>query len=118
MGYWDQQLIDLIQYGFPLDFDRNCILGQTLENYTSANDYVSHVTKYIEEELKFGAMIGPFDKKPCTLHISPFMTRDKAQLEVRCTIIDLSWPKGQAVNDGVKKNVYLGGEFEMRYLTC
>ena len=53
MGYWDQQLIDLIQYGFPLDFDRYCTLGQTLENHTLANDYASHVTKYIKE-LKFG----------------------------------------------------------------
>ena len=24
--YWDQQLLLLIQYGFPLDFDRNCPL--------------------------------------------------------------------------------------------
>ena len=62
-------------------------------------------------------MIGPFDEKPCTLHISTLMTRDKAQSEVRRTIIDLSWPKGQAVNDGVHKNVYLGGEFEMHYPT-
>ena len=117
MGYWDQQVIDLIQYVFPLDFDRDSILGETLDNHTSANDYASHVTKYIQEELQFGAMIGPFDEKPCTLHISPFMTRDKAQSEVRRTIIDLSWPKGQAVNDGVNKNVYLGGEFEMHYPT-
>ena len=117
IGYWDQQLIDLVQYGFHLEFDRNCILGQTLDNHTSANDFASHVTKYIQEELQFGAMIGPFDEKPCTSHISPFMTRDKAQSEVRCTIIDLSWPKGQAVNDGVNKNVYLGGEFQIHYPT-
>ena len=62
-------------------------------------------------------MIGPFNEKPCTLHISPFMTKDKAQSEFRHTIIDLSWPKGQAVNDGVNKNVYLGSEFEMHYPT-
>ena len=92
-----------------------CTLGLTLDNHTSAKEHVSHVTKYIEEELQFGAMIGPFDKKPCTLHISPFMTRKKAQSEVRRTIIDLSWPKGQAVNDDVNKNMYMGGEFQMHY---
>ena len=117
MGYWDQQLIGLIQYGFLLDFHRNCTLGLTVDNHTSDNDHASHVTKYIEEELQFGAMIGPFENKPCTLHISPFMTREKAQSEVRHTIIDLSRPKGQAVNDGVDKNVYLGGEFQMHYPT-
>ena len=107
----------MIQYGFPLDFDRNCTLGETLDNDTSANAYASHVTKYIQEEINFGAMIGPFDEKPCTLHVSPFMTRDKAQSELRRTIIDLSWPKVQTVNDGVSKSVYLGSEFEMHYPT-
>ena len=116
-SYWDQQLIDLIQYGFPLDFDRNCTLGETRDSHTSANVHSSHVTKYIQDELHFEAMIGPFDKKPCTLHISPFMTRDKAQSKLRCTIIDLSWPKGQAVNDGVNKSVYLGLQLEMHYPT-
>ena len=24
--YWDKQLIELIRYGFPLDFNRNCVL--------------------------------------------------------------------------------------------
>ena len=95
--YWDQQLMDLIQYGFPLDFDRNCVLGETVENHASANEYASHVTKYIQEELQFMAMIGPFDEKPCTLHISPFMTRNKAQFELRCTIIDLCFRSLQQV---------------------
>ena len=55
-NYWDKQLIDLTQYGFPLDFDRNCTLGETLDNHTSANSYASHVTKYIQDELHFGGM--------------------------------------------------------------
>ena len=116
-GYWDQQLIDLIQYGFPLDFDRSCTLGETIDNHASATAYASHVTKYIQDELQFGAMTGHFDEKPCALHISPFMTRDKAQSELRRTIIDLSWPKGQAVNDGVNKSIYFGSQFEMHYRT-
>ena len=79
-----------------------------MDNHASAKEHSSHVDKHIQEELKFGAMIGPFDEKPCTLYVSPFMTRDKAQSELRRTIIDLSWPKGQAVNDGVNNNIYLG----------
>ena len=43
--------MDLIQFGFPLDFDRSCKLGQTLENHTSAFSYASHVTENIQEEL-------------------------------------------------------------------
>ena len=35
--YWDQQLPDLIQYGFPLDFNRNSNLVSIHVNHTSAN---------------------------------------------------------------------------------
>ena len=62
-------------------------------------------------------MIGPFDHKPCTLHKSPFMTREKANSDTRRTIMDLSWPKGQGVKDGVSKDRYLGTHFEMHYPT-
>ena len=29
--------------------------------------------------------------------------------------MDLSWPKGASVKDGVRKNVYLGSYFQLRY---
>ena len=35
--------------------------------------------------------------------IIPFMTKEKAGSLIRCTIIDLSWPKIASVNDGVEK---------------
>ena len=34
--YFDQQLPDLIQFGFPLDFDRNRVLGLTEDNHPLA----------------------------------------------------------------------------------
>ena len=43
------------------------------------------------------------------------MTRDKAGSNARRTIIDLSWPKGASVNDGVLKDSYLGTDFQMHY---
>ena len=92
-------------------------MGQTVENHSSALSYATHVDTYIQEELKCGAMIGPFDHKSCTLHISPFMTREKANSDICHTIMDLRWPKGQEVNDGVSKDKYLGTHFEMHYPT-
>ena len=29
--------------------------------------------------------------------------------------MDLSWPKGQSVNAGVKKKIYLGAYFDLKY---
>ena len=37
--YWDQQLCELIQFGFPLDFNRSCILNHEQGNHKSAIDF-------------------------------------------------------------------------------
>ena len=46
--YWDQQLVDLLHYGFPLDFDRTCPLASTSDNHTSALTDIDHVKRYVE----------------------------------------------------------------------
>ena len=86
------QIVDLLEFGFPLDFDRGTVLCSTEENYASANQFASHVKTYIQEEVKRGAFLGPFDYKPIDMHISLFMTKDKCNCDTRQTIIDLSWP--------------------------
>ena len=77
-------------------------------------NFPDHVDKYIQEELKFGAMIGPFEL-PIKVHISPFMTRDKHDSDTRHTIMNLSWPKGCSVNSGIQGDTYLGTTFELHY---
>ena len=105
-NYWDQQLPDLIAFGFPLDFDRSKQLIPTLDNHPSAKEHISHIEKYIQEELTYGALYGPYESVPFKVHISPLMTREKHNSDKRHTIVDLSWPIGQSVNAGVKKNFY------------
>ena len=112
VDYFDQQLPDLIEFGFPLDFDRTRDLQSTLVNHASARLYPDHVDRYIQEEVAFKAMLGPLDIKPFDIHISPFMTRDKSDSNSRRTIMDLSFPKGLSVNDGVLNNTT---KFSMHY---
>ena len=81
----------------------------------SAIDYHDHVSKYIEEELKYGAMYGPFVTKPFDCHISPFLTRHKPNSDNRRVIVDLSRPVGQSVNGGVAKDKYLNTYFNLNY---
>ena len=113
--YFDQQLPDLIEFGFPLDFDRKQVLGITDDNHPSAKQFPEDIEAYISEELSYGAMMGPFNEPPFPLHISPFLTRDKPGSGTRRTIMDLSWPKKGSVNDGVASNKYLGTEFHLHY---
>ena len=62
-GYWDRQLLELIKFGFPLDFNRACSPGQYTGNHSSANDFPNDIEAYLEE-LSYGAILGPFDKNP------------------------------------------------------
>ena len=55
-SYWDQQLPDLIKYGFPLDFDRKFPLSSSKTNHTSAVQHKTHVDAYIKEELEHVAL--------------------------------------------------------------
>ena len=60
------------------------------------------------------AILGPFHTQPVAdLHVSPFMTREKPGAHHR--IINLSFPAGKSVNDGVDSEQYLDSKFYIPY---
>ena len=117
-GYWDTQLLELIKYGFPMDFNRQSPLRWEDKNHSSALQFPHDVEAYLKEEIQFGAIQGPFTKNPIeNCHFSPFLTREKSNASHRRVIIDLSWPKDASVNLGVNKNSYLGSDFQLTFPT-
>ena len=117
-GYWDSQLPFLIRFGFPLDFDRQCTLESHSDNHTSAKNYPQDVQAYLNEEIQYNAILGPFDEPPLDdLHTSPIMTREKSNSTNRRVIIDLSFPQGRSVNAGSAKDIYLGTPFALKLPT-
>ena len=99
--YWGQQICDLIEFGFPLNFECNCPLVSTEENDPSAIHNVKHIRANLDEELKLKAILGPFSEKPIQLHTFRLTVRDKQNLDSKRTSMDLSWPYGTSVNSGV-----------------
>ena len=98
--YWDWQLVQYIKFGFPLDANPNADLTCGFSNHKSATLFPSHVNTYLQEEKGFKAIFGPIRDKPFTdLHCSPFITREKPDSENRWVIVDLSWPKGNSINE-------------------
>ena len=111
-NYWDKQLLKLIRYGFPLNFNDNVNLVSTETNHSSAKNFPNDIKSYLQEEKQFNAILGPFSEPPIAdLHISPFLTREKTGSASRRVIVDLSFPPGASVNAGVDPNSYLGSEF-------
>ena len=90
----DQQLIDLIQFGFPLGYNGPAMHTSAPINHQSAFQYPTHISDFIREELDHGALIGPLHEPMFTQwqHISPMMTRPKSDPLKRRIITDLSFP--------------------------
>ena len=49
------------------------------------------------------------------VHTSPLMKRSKDNSDKKRIVLDLSWPKGCSVNDGVTPDVYLDTYFKLTY---
>ena len=109
-GYSDRGLVDFLAFGWPVNFDRQFPLVATHHNHPSADQHPKDVDHYIETEMKHGALAGPFTAPPVEhTHLSPLMTRMKRDSPFRRVIMDLSWPHGAAVNDGVDQKCYIDG---------
>jgi hypothetical protein len=119
-GFYDTQILDLIQYGFPLDLDKSSFIPNlAVSNHGSAIQFPAEVDNYFSEEIHFGAMLGPFPDPPFPdLNCSPLMTAPKDGNKRRI-IVDLSFTSGQshAVNTTVSKFQYVGMPFSLQLPT-
>ena len=116
--YWDQQLLQLVTFGFPLDFNHQCVIKADKTNHASAVKHPADIETYLKEEKQYQAILGPFKENPIhNCHYFPFMTRDKLGLENKRVIIDLSWPPENSVNAGIHKDSYLGTDFSLTFPT-
>ena len=117
-GYKDQEIVEWLKYGWPTG--RIPTLpspGTTAKNHKGATDYPEQLDKYIKKEAQYGAVMGPYHKIPFqdNIGISPLSTRPKKQSEERRVILDLSFPIGEAVNDGIPKDTYMGFKAELAF---
>jgi hypothetical protein len=119
-GFYDTQILDLIQYGFPLDLDKSSFIpNSAVTNHGSALKCPAAVDTYFRSETYFEAMLGPFPDPPFPdLHCSPLMTAPKDGSDHR-VIVDLSFSSAQrqAVNALVSKFTYVRTPFSLKLPT-
>jgi hypothetical protein len=64
-GFHDQQIFDLIQYGFPLDLESHSFIQNlAVTNHGSATQFPVEVQNYLDTEIKLGSIFGPFSDPP------------------------------------------------------
>ena len=109
-GYHDYNLPDFLEFGWPVNCELLAMLQPTFRNHPSAVHYPGDIQYYIETELGFRALGGPYDSQPFTyMQISPLMTRIKKDSQYRRVIMDLSWPPTASVNDAIRGEWYVDG---------
>jgi len=117
--YDDQEVVRLLQYGFPVGYVGPSLPHATFRTHKGAQEFPQAVEDYLRKERALGATLGPFTSNPliAELALSPLNTVDKDKGLGRRVILDLSWPHGSAVNDGIDKNKYLDADIQLTYPT-
>ena len=72
---------------------------------------------HVAKETILGATLGPFTHNPLDskLIVSPLQTVDKKGSCNRRVVMDLSYPEGQSVNEGIPKDQYQGELVQLKY---
>ena len=111
-AYDDRDITQFLRYGWPSSYTAKTPPTSAAHNHPSAHAHPADIDRFLQKELSKHAMLGPFPDQPFSpwTQISPLMTVPKKDSEKRRVIIDLSFPHGSSVNDGVAKNFFQGHE--------
>ena len=117
--YYDQDLLEWLEFGFPVSQFGVPDLVPADRNHRGATLFPDTIDQYLEQELKLHAIMGPFKFPPFLgrIGVSPLCTRPKRDSCKRRIILDLSFPQGFSVNDGIDKDWYCGERVKLTYPT-
>ena len=108
--YEDREVVEWLKYGWPsgrLPTMEDPTVNT--KNHKGATEHPEALHKYIQKEQQHGVVMGPYKHIPFKnkLGISPLSTRPKKESAERRIILDLSFPPGASVNDGMIKDNYM-----------
>lgn len=117
--YQDAQICDFLEYGCPAGYDYlsfgfpQC----QLRNHRRVL-FPDAINSHLSTESGWHAVVGYFGMNPfsCPVALSPLNSVPKDSTK-RCIVIDLSWPAGSSMNNGISSSSYLGEEISLTYLT-
>ena len=109
-GYADAEIANFLRYSWPSGYTAPTPPIPSDTNHPNAPCFPADVTRFLDNEVKIGAMLGPFTAPPFRewSQLSPLMTVEKKDSASRRVIMDLSFPIGYGVNSGVPKNCFQG----------
>ena len=114
-GYHDSSLCDYLEFGWPIGYTSLATPASTHTNHGSTVAAPEIIQAYLEKEQNLRSLCGPFNTSPLinNLVISPMQIVYSRSGKPR-VVVDLSFPVGWSVNDGIPKDTYLGEPFTLR----
>ena len=113
-NYHDSDIALFLAHGWPVNYCSSSDPAPFDSNHSSAINFAQTVDNFIDTELSYEATAGPFkhDPLPSRLQTSPLQTVDKDKTKRR-VVLDLSFPPGRSVNDGIPKDTFLDVPFHL-----
>ena len=109
-GYFDAEEIVLqFKFGWDMSFTQHPTPRDAKWNLQGASLFEKDVQKYVDQELKFGALVGPFDEGelPFRTYCSPLNTVPKKNSDTRRTVVDCS-QIGTGINSFIDAHMHRG----------
>ena len=105
-NYHEPELVQYLQFGFPLGLTEDPSLVSTLRNHGSAYQYFDFVDEFIATGLVRCEIAGPFETAPfMDLHTSPLMTAPKKP-DSRRAVFDATFGEF-SLNNNTPRDTYL-----------
>ena len=96
-------LMDGLTEGFRIGFNHQQRLHSATSNMQGTSDHPEVVSAYLQSEREQQTLLGPFDRQSMlAIHVSRFGIIPKSHQPGKWRlIVDLSFPPGRSVNDGI-----------------
>ncbi len=116
-NYHDKAIVDLMRFRAPISFIGEKSEVNSCINHIGSRLYPKEIDSYVKKELDYDAVLGPFLSNPfkSEITISPISSCPKPDSIERRVIVDLSFPEGNSVNSGIRKDLYLGEDIRLRF---
>ena len=112
--YSDRIVADFLAFGWPINYRSAAFPEPSSSNHPSAVRFPDTIDAFLSTEIEYAATAGPFlhNPFPTPLQTSPLQTVPKDGSKRR-VVLDLSFPQGTSVNDGIPTDSFLDEPFHL-----
>ena len=107
-------MAEFLAFGWPINYRSSSSPTPSKSNHSSAVRFPDAIDSFITTEISHGATAGPFQHNPfpTPIQTSLLQTVPKDTCKRR-VVLDLSFPPGASVNDGIPTDSFLDEPFHL-----